>query len=71
MTSYKGRIFLTLRHSHSSMVLSALIILRPWVRIPGTPSMLFFILDRYSVEIIFGMRKGQKYKKKWPGLAHI
>ena len=44
------------------------IILRPWVRIPSTPSILFSICN---VEIGIGMRKGRKLTKKGPARTHI
>ena len=51
---------------HSSVVFSAPTILRPWDRIPSTPSMLFSIC---IIEIV--QRKITKINKKRPGLVHI
>ena len=57
---------------HSSVDSSAPSILPPWVRVPSTPSMLFF--NVYSSNFIFvnwiRMRKEWKCKKR-PGLAHF
>ena len=50
---------------HSFLVLSAPTILRPWVRITSTPSMLF------SIFIIEIGTKWTKILKKRPGLAHL
>ena len=50
---------------HSSVVLSAPTILRPQVRIPSTPSMLFSI----CIEIV--TKKDRKQNKKRLGLAHL
>ena len=57
---------------HSSMVTSMPTILRPQVRIPSTPSVLFSIwLVEIETAIGIGMRKGLKWTKKRPALAHI
>ena len=52
---------------HSSVVSSAPTILRPWVRIPSTPSMLFSICITYWN----CNEKRTKINKKRPGLAHL
>ena len=52
---------------HSSVVLSVPTILRPRVRIPSTPSMLFFNLYRWNC---IWNEKRTKINKKRPGLAH-
>ena len=53
---------------HSSVVLSVPTILRPRVRIPSSPSMLFFNLYRWNC---IWNEKRTKINKKRPGLAHI
>ena len=56
-------IVVTVGGRHSSVVSSVAIIMRPRVRIPSTPSMLFSI---FSVEIVIEMRKGRKRGRDWP-----
>ena len=43
--------------------------MRPMVRIPSTPSIVFSI--RIEIAVDTGMRKGRKKRKKRPRLAHI
>ena len=61
-----GKLLLCVGGRNSSVVLSPPAILQPRVRIPSTPSMLFFNL--YYLNCI---EKIMKINKKRPGLAHF